>query len=45
MMAYADLTPEEAAVHRPKVVFVDEENRPVRITRYEKHGLLQDMED
>ncbi|MCC8120889.1 MAG: aspartate 1-decarboxylase [Oscillospiraceae bacterium] len=45
MMAYADLTPEEAAVHRPKVVFVDEENRPVRITRYEKHGLLRDMED
>lgn len=44
LMAYAALTPEEAALHRPKVVFVDEANRPVRVTSYEKHGLLRDME-
>jgi len=44
LMAYASLTPEEAANHRPKVVFVDEANRPVRVTSYEKHGLLRDME-
>lgn len=44
IMAYAQMTPEEAKAHKPKVVFVDEDNRPVRITSYEKHGLLEDME-
>lgn len=43
IMAYADMTPEEAAGHKPTVVFVDEKNRPVRITCYEKHGRLEDM--
>ena len=27
-----------------KVVFVDERNRIVRVTRYERHGRLEDME-
>ena len=27
IMAYASMTPEEAAEHRPRVVFVDESNR------------------
>ena len=44
IMAYAQMTPEEAKAHRPKVVFVDEENKPVRVTSYEKHGMLEDME-
>lgn len=44
LMAYASLTPEEAAGHHPKVVFVDSGNRIQRVTSYEKHGLLQDME-
>lgn len=44
IMAYAQMTPEEAKSHRPAVVFVDENNRPVRVTEYEKHGLLEDME-
>lgn len=44
IMAYAQLTPEEAAVHKPTVVFVDENNKPTRIANYEKHGLLEDME-
>ena len=44
IMCYASLTPEEVrSGHRPRVVFVDENNRPVRITEYEKHGLLEDM--
>ena len=37
------MTPEEAKDHAPKVVFVDEDNKIVRTTRYEKHGLLSDM--
>ena len=44
LMAYASLTPEEAAGHHPKVVFVDAGNKIQRVTSYEKHGLLQDME-
>ncbi|MDE7360549.1 MAG: aspartate 1-decarboxylase [Oscillospiraceae bacterium] len=44
IMAYAQMTPEEAKAHRPTVVFVDEDNKPVRVTSYEKHGRLEDME-
>ena len=45
LMAYASLTPEEVrAGYRPTVVFVDENNRPARVTRYEKHGRLEDMD-
>ena len=40
IMAYADMTPDEAAVHRPTVIFVDEKNRVARKARYEKHGKL-----
>ncbi len=43
IMCYAQMTPEEAAVHAPKVVFVDDNNRVSKITRYEKHGKLCDM--
>ncbi|MBQ7004294.1 MAG: aspartate 1-decarboxylase [Oscillospiraceae bacterium] len=43
IMAYADMTPEEAKENAPRVVFVDENNAPVRITRYEKHGKLEDL--
>lgn len=43
LMAYAQFTPEEAASHRPRVVFVDGDNRPQRVTAYETHGLLRDM--
>lgn len=44
LMAYAEMTPEEARAHRPSVVFVDEQNAVKRITSYEKHGRLCDME-
>ncbi len=44
LMAYAQLTPEEVGNgYAPQVVFVDEENKIVRTTTYEKHGLLKDM--
>ena len=45
IMSYADLMPDEAKSHKPTVVFVDESNAVSRVTRYEKHGLLKDMED
>ena len=44
VMAYADMTPAELAENPPRVVFVDGENKPVRTARYEKHGVLEDME-
>ena len=40
IMAYAEMTPEEAKEQKPQVVFVDEEHRIQRITHYEKHGEL-----
>lgn len=44
IMAYALMTPEELKENPPKVVFVDEKNKVSRITRYEKHGRLEDLE-
>lgn len=40
IMAYADMTPEEARSHKPYVVFTDEANRIARVSRYERHGEL-----
>lgn len=40
IMAYADMTPDEVESHRPKVVFVDENNKISRVAEYEKHGEL-----
>lgn len=44
IMAYARMTPEEAKTHKPSVVFVNGDNKPVRVASYEKHGRLEDME-
>ena len=43
IMCYAEMTPEEAKEHKPKVVFVDDNNKITRLTSYEKHGRLEDM--
>lgn len=43
IMAYAVLDEKELKNHKPKVVFVDDDNKIVRTTSYEKHGLLEDM--
>lgn len=40
IMAYAQMTPEEARDHKPTVIFVNEDNKIVRKANYEKHGLL-----
>ena len=44
IMCYANYEAEEAKEHKPKVVFVDDENKISRVTNYEKHGLLKDQE-
>lgn len=40
IMAYAQMSEQEAKEHKPYVVFTDEDNRIASISRYEKHGLL-----
>lgn len=40
IMSYAQMTPEEAREHKPKVVFVDDNNKICQISRYEKYGEL-----
>ena len=40
IMAYAQMTPDEAKSHKPTVLFVDNNNKIVRKANYEKHGLL-----
>ena len=44
LMAYEQITPEEAKENKTNVVFVDDENKISRVTNYEKHGRLFDME-
>ncbi|MDO4554564.1 MAG: aspartate 1-decarboxylase [Lachnospiraceae bacterium] len=44
IMCYAQMEPEELNENPPRVVFVDDDNHIERVTRYEKHGLLKDME-
>lgn len=41
IMSYADMTPDELISFAPKVVFVDENNKTVRVANYEKHGELR----
>ena len=43
IMAYCQMTPEEVKDNPPRVVFVDDDNKVSRVTRYEKHGRLEDM--
>ena len=38
LMAYAQVTPEEASELRPTVLFVDEKNKVTKVTNYETHG-------
>lgn len=40
IMAYAQMSEQEAKQHKPYVVFTDEDNHIASISRYEKHGLL-----
>lgn len=44
IMAYAMMTEDEVKKHAPNIVFVDDKNSIVKTTKYEKHGLLKDME-
>ena len=40
IMAYAQIDENEAKTMKPKVVFVDDNNKPVSVKRYEQHGVI-----
>ena len=40
IMCYCQMSPEEVKEHKPKVVFVDDENKMVKVSSYEKYGTL-----
>lgn len=44
IMCYAQVDDREAAQMKPRVVFVDDDNKVSRVTRYEKHGRLEDLQ-
>ena len=44
IMSYAQMQPQEVKENPPKVVFVDDDNKITRVTNYEKHGKLFDLE-
>ena len=41
IMSYCQLNEEEAKLHKPRVVFVNEENEITEVTNYEKHGEIR----
>ena len=43
LMSYCIIDNEKAIKHRPKVVFVNKENKIEKITSYEKHGEIIDI--
>lgn len=44
IMCYCQMSPEEVKEHKPKVVFVDDENKIAKVSSYEKYGTLTQEE-
>lgn len=40
IMCYCQMSPEEVKEHKPKVLFVDDENKIAKVSSYEKYGTL-----
>ena len=38
IMCYCQMSPEEVKEHKPKVVFVDDENKIAKVSSFEKYG-------
>lgn len=41
IISYAQMSPEEVRSHKPTIVFVDENNRPVEKARQELHAIIR----
>ena len=42
IMSFMQVSPDEVKDNPPKVVFVDDNNKIVRVSKYEQHGKLED---
>lgn len=43
IMAYAQINEDDIKSFKPKVLFVDERNKKINLTNYEKHGLMENF--
>lgn len=43
IMAYAQINEDDIKSFKPKVLFVDEKNKKINLTNYEKHGLMENF--
>ena len=44
VIAYAEMSPEEAQVHKPRVIVVDDQNNPKTVTDYSQHAPTYSLE-
>ena len=44
VIAYAEMSPEEAQVHKPRVIVVDDQNNPKTVTDYSQHATTYSLE-
>ena len=44
VIAYAEMTPEEAQAHKPRVIVVDDQNNPKTVTDYSQHATTYGLE-
>lgn len=43
IMAYAQINEDDLKKFKPKVLFLDEQNKKINLTNYEKHGLMENF--
>jgi aspartate 1-decarboxylase len=43
IMAYAQINEDDIKKFKPKVLFLDEQNKKINLTNYEKHGLMENF--
>ena len=44
VIAYAEMTPEEAQAHKPRVIVVDDQNNPKTVMDYSQHATTYSLE-
>jgi aspartate 1-decarboxylase len=44
VIAYAEMSPEEAQAHKPRVIVVDDQNNPKTVTDYSQHATTYSLE-
>ena len=44
VIAYAEMTPEEAQAHKPRVILVDDQNNPKTVTDYSQYATTYSLE-